>query len=63
MAQDGGERAESALQGLKIISAGRKVDYNGASGPCDFNEVGDITDAKFRYEQVKGGAIKLLKIA
>jgi len=63
VAQDGGERAESALQGLKIISAGRKVDYNGASGPCDFNEVGDITDAKFRYEQVKGGAIKLLKIA
>jgi branched-chain amino acid transport system substrate-binding protein len=63
VAQGGGERVESAVDGLKLISEGKKVDYDGASGPCDFTDIGDITNAKFRYEQIKGGKIALLKIA
>jgi len=63
VSQGGGERVETAVDGLKLIADGRKVDYDGASGPCDFTDIGDITDAKFRYEQVKGGKITLLKIA
>jgi branched-chain amino acid transport system substrate-binding protein len=63
VAQGGGERVENAVDGLKLVAAGTKVDYDGASGPCDFTEIGDITDAKFRYEQVKGRRIALLKIA
>ena len=63
VAQGGGERVDNAVDGLRLIAAGGKVDYDGASGPCDFTEAGDITDAKFRYEQVKGGQITLLKIA
>ena len=63
VSQGGGERVETAVEGLKLIDQAKKVDYDGASGPCDFTEIGDITDAKFRYEQVKGSKITLLKIA
>lgn len=63
VSQGGGERVDNAVDGLKLIAAGRKVDYDGASGPCDFTEIGDVTDAKFRYEEVRGGKITLIKIA
>lgn len=63
VSQGGGVKVTSALEGLKAIAAGQKVDYDGASGPCDFTDVGDVTDVQFRYEQVKGGKIVLLKIA
>jgi branched-chain amino acid transport system substrate-binding protein len=59
----GGVVVENALDGLKAIAAGKPIAYQGASGPCKFTDKGDITDSKFRYEQVVDGAIKLLKIA
>lgn len=63
VAQGGGEKVEGAIAGLKLIASGAKVDYVGASGPCDFTDIGDISDCQFRYEQVKGGKLSLLKIA
>jgi branched-chain amino acid transport system substrate-binding protein len=63
VAQGGGDKVESAVAGLKLLAAGKKIDYVGASGPCDFTEIGDITDSKFRYEQVKAGKLALLKVA
>ena len=45
------------------IMAGGKVDYAGASGPCDFDEKGDILDCKFRYERIKAGKPTLVKVA
>ncbi len=63
VAQGGGDKVESALAGLKLLAAGKKIDYVGASGPCDFTEIGDISDSKFRYEQVKSGKLALLKVA
>jgi branched-chain amino acid transport system substrate-binding protein len=63
VSQGGGEAVNTAVDGLKAIAAGRKVDYDGASGPCDFTELGDITDVKFRYEQVKAGKMTLVRIA
>jgi len=63
VSQGGGEKVESAVAGLKLLAAGKKVDYSGASGPCDFTPIGDITDCKFRYEQVKGGKLVLLRVA
>ena len=63
VAQGGGTAIDNAVDGIKAIEAGEKVDYDGASGPCDFTDAGDITDSKFRYEQVKNGQIELLKIA
>ena len=59
----GGTKVDSAVDGLKVIAAGKEINYEGASGPCDFTEIGDIQDCKFRYEQVQGGKIKFVKIA
>lgn len=63
VSQGGGTRVENAIDGLRALAAGQKVDYDGASGPCDFTPEGDILDCKFRYEQVKQGKIELLRIA
>ena len=63
ISQGGGERIDNAIEGIKLVAAGKKVDYDGASGPCDFTEIGDIVEAKFRYEEVKAGKITLVKIA
>ncbi len=59
----GGVVVDNAVDGLKAIAAGQAVDYDGASGPCDFTDSGDIADCQFRYEQVKAGKITLVKIA
>src|SRR6185436_9601765 len=61
--QGGGKAVDNAVDGLKAIAAGEKIDYAGASGPCDFDEKGDILDCKFRYEQIKAGKFTLVKIA
>jgi branched-chain amino acid transport system substrate-binding protein len=61
--QGGGKSVDNAVDGLKAIAAGEKVDYSGASGPCDFDDKGDILDCKFRYEQIKSGKFTLVKIA
>lgn len=63
VSQGGGESVDNALDGLRAIAAGKKVDYDGASGPCDFTDAGDITDCKFRYEQVRNGQQTLIRIA
>lgn len=63
VSQGGGDRVDNAVEGLRAIAAGKKVDYDGASGPCDFTDAGDITDCKFRYEQVRGGQQTLIRIA
>ena len=63
VAQGGGKTVENAVDGIAAIAAGKKVDYDGASGPCDFTDAGDIVDCKFRYEQVRDGKIEALKIA
>ncbi|MFI4999365.1 MAG: ABC transporter substrate-binding protein [Reyranellales bacterium] len=63
VSQGGGKPVDNAVDGIKAIMAGEKVDYAGASGPCEFNEIGDILDCKFRYEQIKGGKFTLVKIA
>ncbi|MEN3383995.1 MAG: branched-chain amino acid transport system substrate-binding protein, partial [Hyphomicrobiales bacterium] len=59
----GGAKIDNAIDGLKAVSAKQPVDYDGASGPCDFTDIGDIQDCTFRYDQVQGGKIALVKIA
>jgi branched-chain amino acid transport system substrate-binding protein len=63
ISQGGGKTVDNAVDGIKAIAAGEKVDYSGASGPCDFDDKGDILSCKFRYEQIKGGKFTLVKIA
>jgi branched-chain amino acid transport system substrate-binding protein len=63
VSQGSGAVVDDALDGLKLIAAGKDVNYEGASGSCDFDAKGDILNAKFKYEQVKAGKLTLLKIA
>jgi branched-chain amino acid transport system substrate-binding protein len=63
ISQGGGKSVDNAVDGIKAIMASEKVDYAGASGPCEFDDKGDILSCKFRYEQIKGGKFSLLKIA
>ena len=63
VSQSGGKPVDNAADGIKAIAAGEKVDYSGASGPCDFDDKGDILDCKFRFEQIKSGKFTLVKIA
>jgi branched-chain amino acid transport system substrate-binding protein len=63
VSQGGGKPVDNAVDGLKAIAAGEKVDYSGASGPCDFDDKGDILDCKFRFDQIKSGKFTLVKVA
>jgi ABC-type branched-subunit amino acid transport system substrate-binding protein len=63
ISQGPGTKVYSAVDGLKALAAGKEINYEGASGPCDFTDIGDVIDCKFRYQQVAGGKSKFLKIA
>ena len=62
ISQGDGQKVYSATEGLKLLAAGKEINYEGASGPCDFNEIGDITTCKFRWVQVHNGKLEFLKI-
>ena len=51
------------VDGLKLLAAGKDINFEGASGACDFDAIGDILTTNFRYDQVEKGAFKLLKVA
>lgn len=57
-----GAKVYTAVDGLAAIKAGGKIKYEGASGPCVFTDIGDITDCKFRYNRVAGGELRLLEV-
>jgi ABC-type branched-subunit amino acid transport system substrate-binding protein len=63
ISQGSGAKVDNAVDGLKLLSQGKEINYEGASGPCDFTDTGDIIDTKFRYEQAEKGKLKLLRIA
>jgi branched-chain amino acid transport system substrate-binding protein len=63
ISQGPGAKVDNAVDGLKLLTQGKEINYEGASGPCDFTETGDIIDTKFRYEQAEKGKLKLLRIA
>lgn len=58
-----GETVYTAVDGLAALKAGKTIKYSGASGPCTFTEIGDISDCKFRYNRVDNGAFKLLEVS
>ena len=63
VSQGGGETVSSPADGLKLLAAGKDVNYDGASGPCDFLPSGDIAGCKFRFEVAERGKYRLLSIA
>ena len=62
ISQGGGEAVSDAITGLKDLAAGKKIDYTGASGPCDFLPSGDISGTKFRFDRVKDGKFDMVKL-
>jgi branched-chain amino acid transport system substrate-binding protein len=63
ISQGPGQEVDNAVDGLKLLAAGKEINFTGASGPCDFNEIGDIADCQFRYEQAEKGKFRTLRIA
>src|SRR5207248_8602328 len=63
ISQGAGQKVYSAVEGLKALAEGKEINYEGASGPCDFTDIGDIVDCKFRYNKLVGGKFQLLKVA
>lgn len=53
----------TAVDGLAALKQGKDVKYSGASGPCKFTDIGDISDCKFRFNRVDNGAFKLIEVA
>jgi ABC-type branched-subunit amino acid transport system substrate-binding protein len=62
ISQGAGEKVYTAVDGLKAIAAGREINYEGASGPCDFTDIGDIQGCRFRYMKVAKGKLEFLKL-
>jgi len=63
ISQGSGTKVYSAVEGLALLAKGQEINYEGASGPCDFTDIGDIIDCKFRFQQVEKGKFKFLKVA
>ena len=57
-----GQKVYTAADGLPLLQAGKEVKYSGASGPCTFTDIGDITDCKFRYNRVENGEFKFIEV-
>ena len=62
VSQGEGEAVDNAVDGIRLLSQGRRIDYTGASGPCDFDDIGDISTATFRFDKVNAGQFELMKI-
>ncbi|MEM9431120.1 MAG: ABC transporter substrate-binding protein, partial [Pseudomonadota bacterium] len=54
ISQGDGTVVESAVDGLAALDGG--INYQGASGPCDFDEIGDITGTSFIFKSISGAA-------
>jgi hypothetical protein len=59
----GGEKVYTAVDGLAALKQGKEIKYSGASGPCTFTDIGDISDCKFRYNKVVSGTFKFLEVS
>jgi len=62
ISQGSGQKIDSAVDGLKLLGQGKAINYEGASGPCDFTETGDILDCKIRFDQAQSGKFKVVKL-
>ncbi len=62
ISQGSGQKVYSAVEGLAALAANKEINYEGASGPCDFTEIGDISGCRFRYMKVTKGKLEFLKL-
>ena len=57
-----GTAVYSYAEGAKLLGDGKKINYEGASGSCDFDQIGDILSAPFSVQQVRKGKSELVTI-
>ncbi len=50
-----GTTVYSFADGAKLLAESKKINYEGASGSCDFDQIGDILSAPFIVQQVRRG--------
>ncbi|MCV9999323.1 ABC transporter substrate-binding protein [Pararhizobium sp. YC-54] len=50
-----GTKVTSFAEGIAALRKGERINYDGASGPLDFDQDGNIAQANFRVSQVKDG--------
>jgi branched-chain amino acid transport system substrate-binding protein len=62
ISQGAGAKVDSAVEGLKLLAQGKEINYEGASGPCDFTDIGDILDCKIRVDQAQAARFKFVKL-
>jgi ABC-type branched-subunit amino acid transport system substrate-binding protein len=62
ISQGSGGKVDSAVEGLTLLAQGKEINYEGASGPCDFTDIGDILDCKIRFDQAQGAKFKFVKM-
>lgn len=58
-----GKPVDSAADGLKLLAAGTKINYDGASGALEFETSGENRANLFKFDQVRGGKFVTMKIA
>ncbi len=63
ISQGTGEKVSDPVAGLKLLAAGKEINYEGASGPCDFTPSGDIVSCKFLFQVAENKHNKTLFIS
>jgi branched-chain amino acid transport system substrate-binding protein len=63
ISQGKGEKISDPVAALKLLAQGKDVNYEGASGPCDFLPSGDIENCKFRFDVADGKSYRLISIS
>ena len=62
ISQGDGQKVYTAVEGMAVLAKGGEINYEGASGSCDFTDIGDIQQSKFRFNQVKAGVLTFVKL-
>jgi branched-chain amino acid transport system substrate-binding protein len=62
VSQGGGDAVDNAVDGLRLLREGKKIDYSGASGPCDFTDTGDISGALFRFQRIVNQRFETVRV-
>jgi len=57
-----GAAVYSYAEGARLLREGKKINYEGASGSCDFDGIGDILSAPFSVQQVRRGKSELVTV-
>jgi len=58
-----GKPVDSPADGLKFLAGGSAINFDGASGPLEFADNGDVKGVFFRYEQSQKGKLVVTKVA